>query len=1211
MKKTTSRIISFLLALVMSVSAIPFTVVCAQEPAMGTEVTDYKYFSASDIAENGNVSYTSEIDVALTKQNGEDVLNLSVPAGEYGNNAAKMTIAGHKFDFNLVSDYKYMKLVYEADYTKTLSLTLNKYASPSVSGVESWFGSSGTGPKTVAGTQVVYITDLTLLNAKIPNGMTSDYTQFNIVLKILGSGSKTTTATSNLNIKYLAFFKSESDAEAFIPPVPSTEGKTALVSSYSVANDTLSTTINTDFYTYIGAEDIYNSTFISFTDDMDVSLVELNGVKYVKCSIPAGTYNNNTVKMSLDATKLPYNLVSEYNFMKFAYSADYAKTMNMGINPYATPTVSSVETWLSGGGSNPKTTADGVLSEHILDLNYLQHNTDGLDADYTKYTLIFKLLGSGSKTTTETSNLYIKYLAFLGSQVDAEAFDPEKLPEIDLSDYDTDALVETAAEEGAEYIDINVLTVVGTELVLPEIFVNKLVKKLPKASVNVVCDGSKITLSPEMISEISELGADVTLKIKLYDDTVSVSMTDGADELEPESSVRVLVSNDSGDSAAVATLDGTAVPFSGIVAGLPAINTTLPAKVGYLANQYTVFDDTLGHWGSHYIRYATSHGLFNGVSDIEFAPNGTMTRAMALTVLMRLSGEDVSGRYLNNYTDVSSDAWYCDGIEWAYRNAVTDTSAETVRPDEPVTREELAGFIYSLADNMGCDLTVTAGIDFTDYDDIDSNYKDAVDYCAANGIISGYTDGTFKPWNKATRAEVSAMIQRFVNSTLKVNELDVIDFRNVDFDEEDIALTFLAISDVHITSKNSGNRPVTNYEKTVDMAYELANDNKIDLVFLAGDLVQNVCYDTSTVAEFEAFKFQTDTFLDKDTALVYCTGNHDRTEEESFEEYIYGIMSATEADRERYFKYDVVEDCQYELGNRHAIANGYHFLSVGYLQDIEAYCKPLLDKITAEEPEKPVFVQYHIHAPATIYGTSAQANDITEFFSDYPQVVFFSGHTHQALENPRSIWQGSFTAVETAASKYLDDDALIKYSIGVPVNALKGENYGREANLVEVDANGNMRFTMFNAYTKDIIARHTLAAPNESNTHLIKYSDARAKYSMPPVFPTGSRLTLEKIEGTSDIAVRFDQAVHDDIVWYYKMTFSAEDEVDKSYYFSSGYYEETGVADVINTTLYHSDVIKNTKRGHTLTEGVRYTVTLTPYDAWDHAGEPVESEYTA
>jgi hypothetical protein len=77
------------------------------------------------------------------------------------------------------------------------------------------------------------------------------------------------------------------------------------------------------------------------------------------------------------------------------------------------------------------------------------------------------------------------------------------------------------------------------------------------------------------------------------------------------------------------------------------------------------------------------------------------------------------------------------------------------------------------------------------------------------------------------------------------------------------------------------------------------------------------------------------------------------------------------------------------------------------------------------------------------------------------------------------------------------------------------------------------------------------------------------------------------------------------------MTFSANGEADQSYYFSSAYYETTGMPEVIDSTLYHSDVISNTKRGHSLTEGVTYTVTVTPYDVWDHAGVAITTEYTA
>lgn len=1213
MRPISYRIFTLFLAIIMAVTVVPFAGISAQEAADSNEkaAIDCKYFSAEDILNNANFTFTSDVTTSLKKANGENYVNIKIPTGTYGNNNPKMSITAHNFDFNLVSDYKYIKLVYNADYAKTISMNINKYASPSVSAVETWFGSDGgANPKTTAdGVETTYIENLTNLDAKVPDGLTADYTTFNLVFKLLGSGTKTTTQDYNLNIKYIGFFKNAEDAEAFVPPVPSTEGNPALESTYNSANSTVSTEVYTDFHTYMDAEEIYNSPNITFSNDMNVSLVTIDGEKYVKCVMPAGTYDNGGAKMTIAGHNFDFNLVSDYKYIKFVYNADYAKTMSMSINKFVAPGIST-ETWFGSNGTNPKTTADRVETTYIENLTNLDAKVDGgLTADYTTFNLVFKLLGSGNGKVIDTdATLYIKYLAFLEKEDSAQAFEPGLAPKVNLADFDTDSLVEDAVEKDARYIDLNVLTKSKACIVLPEIFTTKLVKDAPEVSLNLSCENTKITLSPEAIEEISNLGADVGITISAGTSNLSITVSANEESISLRTPVRVVSGTYTGDSTAVATVAGKPIAASGIVAGLPAVNTTLPATVGFNTNSFKEFEDTLGHWGNYYIRFVSARDLMNGVSGIEFAPNGNMTRAMALTVLMRLSEDGVDTNE-NGYTDVSPDAWYAESIEWAYQNDIIDTDITTARPDAAVTREELAGMIYKYAKYAGLDTNIASSTVFTDADEIKTGFASAVNYCAAKKIINGYDDGTFKPANKATRAEVCAMLTRFINAQLKGNELDLVDYKDVDFDEDNLALTFLAISDVHLQSKSSG-RPVDNFEAVVEMAYSLAKDNHIDLFFLAGDLAQNPYKDATAYTELEAFKYHVDRLLADNTALVYCTGNHD-TSEDIPEQYIYELMSETEEDIAKYYKYDIVEDCEYDLGNRHAVANGYHFLSVGYEQDIIAYCKPILDKITAEEPNKPVFVQHHLHLPATIYGTSALPSDITEFFSNYPQVVFFSGHTHQALYNPRAIWQGGFTAVETAATKYIDDNTLINAAIDVPVNAKTGENYGREANLVEVDKNGNIRFTMFNAFTNEIIAIHTLAAPNANNTHLIKYSDARELYSTAPVFPKGSKVTLNKIDGTNDIAVKFDQAVHEEIVWYYKMTFSADGEADQSYYFSSAYYETTGMPKVIDSTLYHSDVISNTKRGHSLTNGVTYKVTVTPYDVWDHAGNAITTEYTA
>ena len=170
----------------------------------------------------------------------------------------------------------------------------------------------------------------------------------------------------------------------------------------------------------------------------------------------------------------------------------------------------------------------------------------------------------------------------------------------------------------------------------------------------------------------------------------------------------------------------------------------------------TQFDDiTDNFWGRNYINYVVDKGLFNGVSKSKFDPSGSMTRAMVTCVLMRMANES-AGDITLPYTDLDGDAWYVDGIKWAYEKGIID-SAPKFRPDEKITREELADMLFKYADAKKSNTT----LDFTDADSVTSSYKDALIYCVSNKIINGYDDGSLKPQNGATRAEVAAMIYRF------------------------------------------------------------------------------------------------------------------------------------------------------------------------------------------------------------------------------------------------------------------------------------------------------------------------------------------------------------------------------------------------------------------------------------------------------------------
>ena len=176
------------------------------------------------------------------------------------------------------------------------------------------------------------------------------------------------------------------------------------------------------------------------------------------------------------------------------------------------------------------------------------------------------------------------------------------------------------------------------------------------------------------------------------------------------------------------------------------------------------FTDVDGHWGYNNIEAAVMRGYFNGVSETEFAPNATMTRAMLATVLMRIYYE---GGNLETapYTDVNSSAWYINAVNWAYTEGLVDKSAKTFRPDDAATREEMADMLYRLTSNQMKTKNYTgAALTFSDASSVTAEYAAGIAFATDNGIIAGYSDGSVKPKNTATRAEVATMIRRYVDT---------------------------------------------------------------------------------------------------------------------------------------------------------------------------------------------------------------------------------------------------------------------------------------------------------------------------------------------------------------------------------------------------------------------------------------------------------------
>ena len=178
------------------------------------------------------------------------------------------------------------------------------------------------------------------------------------------------------------------------------------------------------------------------------------------------------------------------------------------------------------------------------------------------------------------------------------------------------------------------------------------------------------------------------------------------------------------------------------------------------------FRDIEGHWAEDEIVEAVWRGLFNGTGTDTFEPDAQMTRAMFVTVLWRSAGSP-DAQHEAGFADVAADAYYAKAVAWAVETGVANGTGENrFSPDEPVTREQLATFLYRYAQAQGITLEKTKpSASFTDAGEIHTYAKDAMTWAVETGLLGGYPDGTIRPNAAATRAECAVLLLRFDDAT--------------------------------------------------------------------------------------------------------------------------------------------------------------------------------------------------------------------------------------------------------------------------------------------------------------------------------------------------------------------------------------------------------------------------------------------------------------
>lgn len=182
-------------------------------------------------------------------------------------------------------------------------------------------------------------------------------------------------------------------------------------------------------------------------------------------------------------------------------------------------------------------------------------------------------------------------------------------------------------------------------------------------------------------------------------------------------------------------------------------------------------DVNAGDWFYRDVLFSYEKGLMSGMDAAAFAPYANTTRAQIAVIFYRMEGSPaVEGE--NSFTDVvrgSGTAWFYDAVTWAQQNGIMggyDNSS--FAPNDPITREQLAAIFYRYAQYKGYD-TTQGGMairEFGDYESISDYAMSAMAWAVNTGLVKGDSNLLY-PKGTATRAEIAAMLHRFVENGMK------------------------------------------------------------------------------------------------------------------------------------------------------------------------------------------------------------------------------------------------------------------------------------------------------------------------------------------------------------------------------------------------------------------------------------------------------------
>lgn len=420
---------------------------------------------------------------------------------------------------------------------------------------------------------------------------------------------------------------------------------------------------------------------------------------------------------------------------------------------------------------------DGFISDDDMNYLFVVHTkgttTETYEADVTK-------TGTGTTedpfvyTATFTTNGFSPFMFTVDTRTASVQFtDKDGINLGEATPYEPDDvnkdLPTAEAPAGKSFIGWKFAGVDGTYKTLTDALLTKLAEA-----------GNTVAATPVFHTPSSGIGGGsgnsryaVTVDGDIENGSVIVSdKSASADDV-----IKITVKPDEGymlDELTVADAEGSEVDLtknsdSTYQFKMPSSDVTISAVFVKKAQEAMPFTDVAEKdWFYGDVKYVYENGLMNGTEKTSFTPAGTATRGMIVAILYRLENEPaVAGDC--PFADVKAGSYYEDAITWAAANGITNGySKSEYGPDNAITREQMAAFLYRYADYKGYDVTKKAELTkFADQGEISSYAADAIAWANANCLVNGVGDNLLNPKGNAERAQVAAMLHRFCDTYVK------------------------------------------------------------------------------------------------------------------------------------------------------------------------------------------------------------------------------------------------------------------------------------------------------------------------------------------------------------------------------------------------------------------------------------------------------------